>query len=159
MKNTNHLWLVALFIFLQVHLFIQQTRKKAHNILEDRNQLLRSPGSISKVKCTANRFRASLESGAIWRVSSMINEKSGLILGLIDCVSHPSDMAFLVLCTTSVDSRLSRLPYNDCGCINAFIFPFLTAVINQISFFKCTFSSPDPSPLYPSIPLSSFHCL
>lgn len=96
---------VALFIYLWVHLFIQQTRKKAHNILEDRNQLLCSPGSISKVKCTANRFRASLESGAIWQVSSMINEKSGLILGLIDCVSHLLDMGFLVLYTTSIDSR------------------------------------------------------
>lgn len=35
----------------------------------------------------------------------MINEKSGLILGLTDCVSHPLDMVFFVLCTTSVESR------------------------------------------------------
>ena len=35
----------------------------------------------------------------------MINEKSGLILGLIGSVSHPLDTAVLVLHTTSVDSR------------------------------------------------------
>lgn len=54
-----------------------------------RNKLLLSHGLISKVKCTANRFKASFESGAIWSVSSKINEKCGLILGLIDCVIHP----------------------------------------------------------------------
>lgn len=52
-----------------------------------KNQLLYHEPT-SKVKCTANRFKASTESGAIWPVSSMINEKCRLILGLIDCVSH-----------------------------------------------------------------------
>lgn len=65
------------------------SRRKEYNILQQRNQLFRSPGSVCEVKCTANRFRASSVSGAIWPVSSMINEKSGLILGLIDYVSHP----------------------------------------------------------------------
>lgn len=35
----------------------------------------------------------------------LINERSGLILGLIGSVSHPVDTAVLVLRTTSVDSR------------------------------------------------------
>lgn len=65
------------------------SRRKEYNILQHRNQLFHSPGSVCEVKCTANRFRASSVSGAIWPVSSMINEKSGLILGLIDYVSHP----------------------------------------------------------------------
>lgn len=79
----------ALYIYRWVHSFFQRSRRKEYNILEHRNQLFHSPGSVCKVKCTANRFRASSESGAIWPVSSMINEKSGPILGLIDCVSHP----------------------------------------------------------------------
>ena len=52
----------------------------------EQNSNLRAPQGLAKVKCTANRFRASLESGAIWLLSSVINEKYGLISGLIDCV-------------------------------------------------------------------------
>lgn len=71
----------ALLICPGVHLFIQRSRKRAHNILENRTPLLLFPWVYHKVKCTANRFKASLESGTIWLVSRMINEKSGLILG------------------------------------------------------------------------------
>lgn len=82
-ENKKHMWVTS------IHLSeTSSTRRKVCNILEHGNQLLHSLGSISKVKCTANRFRASSESGTIWPVNSMINEKSGLILGLIDCVSR-----------------------------------------------------------------------
>lgn len=149
----------APFIYLWVHLFIQQTRKKAYNILEDRTQLLRSPESISKVKCTANRFRASLESGAIWLVSSMINEKSGPILGLIDCVSHPLVMEFLVLCTTSVDSRsyltdLTIRNYTICVVyVTVVAFLFSLVAVKQTGFFihfpcVCTYLKISPCSLF-----------
>lgn len=54
-----------------------------------RNKLLRSHGLISKVKCTAHRLKASVDSGAMWPLSGEIHEKCGLISGLINWDIHP----------------------------------------------------------------------
>lgn len=51
-------------------------------------------------------------SGAIWPVSSMINEKSGLILGLIDCVSHPPlDMDFFTAALLMLPAEVTEYTF------------------------------------------------
>lgn len=99
----------TLLIHLSGIVLIQWSRNKVHTLVEDRIRHLYSLGCIGKVKCTQNRFRASLECGAIWLVSSMINDKSLLILGLIYCATRLVNVEFLVLCTSVVDSQQFKI--------------------------------------------------